>query len=111
MLEAEVNHSNLFSNSSSDRCVGSIEKHTRGLGSNLILKMGYEGKGLGKHTQGMIEPIMVEERPKNFVLGYIQSYGENSKSMKTLETVLRRTFVASSKPKTCQICIQDECHC
>ena len=38
MLEAEVNHSNLSSNSSSDRCVGSFEKHTRGIGSKLMLK-------------------------------------------------------------------------
>ena len=78
MLEAEVNHSNLSSISSSDRCVGSFEKHTRGIGSNLMLKMGYEGKSLGKHAQGMIDCILVEERPKNFGLGYVQSYGENS---------------------------------
>ena len=84
MLEEEVNHSNLSSNSSSDRCVGSFEKHTRGIGSKMMLKMGYEGKSLGKHTQDMVEPIMVEERPKKFGLGYVQPYGEKSKAMKAL---------------------------
>ena len=59
MLEEEVNHSNLSSNSSSNRCVGSFEKNTRGIGSKLMFKMGYEGKGLGKHAQVMIDPILV----------------------------------------------------
>ena len=47
--------------------------------------MGYEGKGLGKHAQGMIDPILVEERPKKFGLGYVQSYGENTTAMKAFE--------------------------
>ena len=86
MLEAKVIHSNLSSISSSERCVGSFEKHTRGIGSKLMLKMGYEGKGLGKHEQGMIDPILVEKRPNKFGLGYVQSYGENSKAKKACET-------------------------
>ena len=79
MREAEVIHSNLSSVSSSKRCVGSFEKHTRGIGSRLMFKIGYEGKGLGKHAQGVIDPILVEEIPKKFGLGYVQTNGEDSK--------------------------------
>ena len=85
MHEAEVIHTNLSSVSSSEICVGSFEKHTRGIGSKLMFKMGYEGKGLGKHAQGMIDPILVEEIIKKFGLGYVQFNGEDSKTMKTCE--------------------------
>ena len=71
IMEAEVIQSNLSWVSSSDRCLGSFEKHTRGIGSKLMFKMGYDGKGLGKNAQGMIDPILVEEIPKNFGLGYV----------------------------------------
>ena len=60
MREEEVIHSNLSSVSSSEICVGSFENHTRGIGSMLLFKMGYEGKSLGKHAQTMIDPILVE---------------------------------------------------
>ena len=70
--------------------------------------MGYEGNILGKHAQGMVEPIMVEERPKYLGLGYGKFYGEISKSMKALETIPRRTFVAGSNHQTCKFCNKDE---
>lgn len=76
VLEEEVNNSSLSSISSQDKYLSSFEKHTRGIGSKLIIKMGYEGKGLGKHAQGIVEPNMVEERPKYLGLGYGQFYGE-----------------------------------
>ena len=71
MHEEEVIHYKLSSFSSLERCVGSLEKHTRVIGSKLMIKMGYEGKGLGNHAQGMVDPVFVEERLENLGLGYV----------------------------------------
>ena len=103
MPEEEVNHSNLSSISSIEKCVGSFEKHTMGIGSKLMFKMGYhEGKGLGKHAQGMVDPISVVERPKNVGLGYEQFNGEDSKSLNACDANLKRTFIPISKMHICQ---------
>jgi hypothetical protein len=111
MHEHEVCNVNLSSNSSQDECFGVYENHTRGIGSKLLLKMGYEGRGLGKHVQGIFEPIVVEERPKYCGLGYEQRDGANSKVEETREKVPRTTFVASSIPPACKACVRDECKC
>ena len=110
-IEEEVNNSSLSSFSSKNVYVGSFEKHTRGIGSKLMSKMDYEGKGVGKHAQDIVEPIMVEERPTYLDLGYGQSYGESSKAaMKASETVPRRSFISGSLPKVCKYCIHGECN-
>ncbi|KAF5921488.1 hypothetical protein HPG69_008250 [Diceros bicornis minor] len=41
------------------------EVHTRGIGSRLLAKMGYEfGKGLGRHSEGRVEPIHAVVLPR-----------------------------------------------
>jgi hypothetical protein len=99
MHEHEVCNVSLSSNSSQEECFGVFENHTKGIGSKLLLKMGYEGKGLGKHAQGIVDPIVVEERPKYCGLGYERIDGANSKVEETNEKVPRTNFVSSSPPQ------------
>jgi hypothetical protein len=49
---------------------GASEKHTRGIGFNMITKMSYEGKGLGINGQGIVNLIEVLERHCYVGLGY-----------------------------------------
>ena len=66
---------------------------------------------MGKHAQSIVEPIMIEERPKYLGLGYGQSYGESSKAaMKTIETIPRRSFISGLLPQECKDCILRECN-
>ena len=125
----EVCNVSLSSISSQEEGFGVFENHTKGIGSKLLLKMGYEGKGLGKHAQGIVEPIVVEERPKYCGLGYERITETNSKVEETNEKVSSTIFVLSSPPQegfqressrtfdessnssACKTCVQDECKC
>ena len=69
------------------------------MGSKLLMNMGYEGKGLGKHAQGIVEPIALEERPRYLGLCYGQHDGESSKSKEAHEGVPRRTLISFSFPQ------------
>jgi hypothetical protein len=45
--------------------IGSFERHTRGIGSKLLGKMGYtKGEGLGKRRDGTALPVEVKPRER-----------------------------------------------
>ena len=108
MHENEVCNSSLSSIFSQNECFGAFERYKRGIGSKLLMKMGYEGKGLGKHAQGIIEPIVVEERPRYLGLGYRQHDGECSKAKEAHEGLPRRTFITCSLPQACEVFVHKE---
>ncbi|CAK9214209.1 unnamed protein product [Sphagnum troendelagicum] len=50
--------------------IGTFEAHTRGFGSRMMSKMGFqEGQGLGKDGQGIASPVEAVKRPKSLGLG------------------------------------------
>ncbi|KAL1815997.1 hypothetical protein ACET3Z_018571 [Daucus carota] len=47
-----------------------FEKHTKGFGSKLMAKMGFvEGTGLGRDSQGIVNPLLASRLPKSRGLG------------------------------------------
>ena len=40
------------------------EKHSKGFGSKMLTKMGYDGKGLGKDGDGIIHPVTITKKNK-----------------------------------------------
>ena len=54
----------------SPMALGSFELHTKGFGSRMMAKMGFEeGSGLGRDGQGIVQPIEAIKRPKALGLG------------------------------------------
>lgn len=50
--------------------VGAFERHTKGFGSRMMVKMGFvEGMGLGKDSQGIVHPLAAVRLPKSRGLG------------------------------------------
>lgn len=54
----------------SNESLGNWEKYTRGIGSKLMMQMGYViGTGLGKRSDGRIEPVEAQVLPAGKSLG------------------------------------------
>ncbi|XP_058706829.1 zinc finger CCCH-type with G patch domain-containing protein [Poecile atricapillus] len=62
---------------------GGWEAHTRGIGSKLLVQMGYEfGKGLGKNGEGRVEPVQAVVLPRGKSLDQCAEVLQNKKQGK-----------------------------
>ncbi|CAN8259903.1 unnamed protein product [Cochlearia groenlandica] len=53
-----------------DKRLGAFEQHTTGFGSKMMARMGFvEGSGLGRDSQGIVNPLFAVRRPKVRGLG------------------------------------------
>lgn len=70
------------------------EVHTRGIGSRLLAKMGYEfGKGLGRHAEGRVEPIHAVVLPRGKSL---------DQCAEILQKRTKRGQAGANRPPRCQ---------
>ncbi|KAM5217912.1 zinc finger CCCH-type with G patch domain-containing protein isoform 1-T3 [Hipposideros larvatus] len=70
------------------------EVHTRGIGSRLLAKMGYEfGKGLGRHADGRVEPIHALVLPRGKSL---------DQCMETLQRGAKGNKAGPNRPPKCR---------
>jgi tuftelin-interacting protein 11 len=52
-----------------DKDFGKFEKHTKGFGLKMLMKMGFNGR-LGKQEQGLVNPVQAKLRPKGMGLSF-----------------------------------------
>src|SRR5690606_22882198 len=72
----------MLPNVSKENQIASWERHTKGLGSKFLMKMGWKpGSGIGADAdrQGIKKPVEIKVRPKGMGLGF-DGYSEQEKS-------------------------------
>ncbi|KAI5710529.1 hypothetical protein M8J75_009384 [Diaphorina citri] len=66
-----------LNNAPLDKRLGDWEKYTKGMGSKLMMKMGYViGSGLGKNSEGRVEPVETYILPQGKSLDYCMNLRE-----------------------------------
>ncbi|KAK6195206.1 hypothetical protein SNE40_000680 [Patella caerulea] len=86
--------------------LGEWEEHTKGIGSKLMIKMGYIiGQGLGKNGDGKAEPVPIQLIPKGKSLDKIMELKEIAgdqdlfDAMKKLKKKTKKTEDKNRQPK------------
>lgn len=88
-MELFIPSANWYQNSLSCR-LGDWEKHTKGIGSKLMMKMGYiVGTGLGREGEGRVEPVTAYVYPQGVSLDRCMELREASNGEELLEVEKR----------------------
>ncbi|EFN81050.1 zinc finger CCCH-type with G patch domain-containing protein [Harpegnathos saltator] len=91
--EIQSVHKSLFT-LQSDEPLGNWERHTRGIGSKLMMQMGYVvGTGLGKHGDGRIQPVEATVLPAGKSLDHcmeLREFAGGDKDLFSAERKMRK---------------------
>ncbi|CAF2911650.1 unnamed protein product [Rotaria sp. Silwood2] len=80
--------------------LGVWEKHTKGIGSKLLAKMGYKsGQGLGRQNQGLINPIEAHVLPKGKSLDAVLELKKKNKLPDAFKIKKHRKKITIEKQK------------
>lgn len=93
--------------------IGAWERHTKGIGSKLLRKMGYQRQkqtGLGKFAQGMVKPIdsLMKPLPAGLSLDYLHETRSNSNGEKDYRH-LKRKIVSDFNGKSVKKMPESRC--